>query len=274
MFRYAFTTELRDTGVHGFVLPKDQIIPSGEVRHTMCTLVANCTWWVSYKYDVYDCVLHRRCGPASRWSSTRSCLTFKRARSHNSSGNFNENKVDDNLCNSSKTHCIYMVSFVLFIKLAKLGDYDPQLHFGKKDIFVHSESFLLLPPAAGDASNEDSVLDLARICSTRPRSGSLLTSVCKLIPENAECCGLITRLSKLELLRSSSNLPPKDCRASCRDLIRARFNEMFRNIRKIYRYSEKYFSCNLCVQKRSVQGRLDFWEDPDSEADAPSVDYK
>jgi len=28
--RYAFTTELRDTGVHGFVLPKDQIIPSGE----------------------------------------------------------------------------------------------------------------------------------------------------------------------------------------------------------------------------------------------------
>ena len=52
-----------------------------------------------YKYDVYDCVLHRRCGPASRWSSTRSSLTFKRARSHNisSSGNFNENKVDDNL---------------------------------------------------------------------------------------------------------------------------------------------------------------------------------
>merc|ERR1712088_159440 len=45
----------------------------------------------------------RRCGPASRWSSTRSCLTFKRARSHNinSSGNFNENKVDDNLCHSS-----------------------------------------------------------------------------------------------------------------------------------------------------------------------------
>ena len=111
-------------------------------------------------------------------------------------------------------------------------------HFGKKDIFVQSESFLLLPPAAGDASNEDSVLDLARICSTRPRSGSLLTSVCRLIPENIQCCDLITRLSKLELSRSSSNLPPKDCRASCTDLIWARFNEMFRNIRRIYRYSE------------------------------------
>jgi len=28
--RYSFTTELRDTGSHGFILPKDQIIPSGE----------------------------------------------------------------------------------------------------------------------------------------------------------------------------------------------------------------------------------------------------
>ena len=28
--RYAFTTELRDTGYHGFELPADQIIPSGE----------------------------------------------------------------------------------------------------------------------------------------------------------------------------------------------------------------------------------------------------
>merc|ERR1719187_304604 len=28
--RFAFTTELRDTGSHGFILPKDQIIPSGE----------------------------------------------------------------------------------------------------------------------------------------------------------------------------------------------------------------------------------------------------
>merc|ERR1712080_809127 len=28
--RFAFTTELRDTGRHGFILPKDQIIPSGE----------------------------------------------------------------------------------------------------------------------------------------------------------------------------------------------------------------------------------------------------
>jgi len=28
--RFSFTTELRDTGRHGFVLPKDQIIPSGE----------------------------------------------------------------------------------------------------------------------------------------------------------------------------------------------------------------------------------------------------
>merc|ERR1712033_45466 len=28
--RFAFTTELRDTGRHGFVLPKEQIIPSGE----------------------------------------------------------------------------------------------------------------------------------------------------------------------------------------------------------------------------------------------------
>jgi len=28
--RFAFTTELRDTGKHGFVLPKEQIIPSGE----------------------------------------------------------------------------------------------------------------------------------------------------------------------------------------------------------------------------------------------------
>ena len=145
-----------------------------------------------------------------------------------------------------------MVSFVLFIKLAKLGDYDPQLHFGKKDIFVHSESFLLLPPAAGDASNEDSVLDLARICSTRPRSGSLLTSVCRLIPEKIQCCGLITRLSKLELLRSSSNLPPKDCRASCTDLIRARFNEMYRNIQRIDRYSEKYkVATCVCRKDRS-----------------------
>ena len=29
--RFAFTTELRDTGHFGFELPKDQIIPSGEV---------------------------------------------------------------------------------------------------------------------------------------------------------------------------------------------------------------------------------------------------
>merc|ERR1712168_890471 len=28
--RFSFTTELRDTGLHGFILPKDQIIPSGE----------------------------------------------------------------------------------------------------------------------------------------------------------------------------------------------------------------------------------------------------
>jgi len=28
--RFSFTTELRDTGRHGFVLPKDQIVPSGE----------------------------------------------------------------------------------------------------------------------------------------------------------------------------------------------------------------------------------------------------
>ena len=28
--RFAFTTELRDTGRYGFVLPPDQIIPSGE----------------------------------------------------------------------------------------------------------------------------------------------------------------------------------------------------------------------------------------------------
>merc|ERR550519_3326724 len=28
--RFVFTTELRDTGRYGFVLPKDQIIPSGE----------------------------------------------------------------------------------------------------------------------------------------------------------------------------------------------------------------------------------------------------
>jgi len=28
--RFSFTTELRDTGLHGFVLPKEQIIPSGE----------------------------------------------------------------------------------------------------------------------------------------------------------------------------------------------------------------------------------------------------
>jgi len=28
--RFAFTTELRDTGIHGFILPKEQIIPSGE----------------------------------------------------------------------------------------------------------------------------------------------------------------------------------------------------------------------------------------------------
>ena len=30
--RYAFTTELRDTGHYGFELPKSQIIPSGEVQ--------------------------------------------------------------------------------------------------------------------------------------------------------------------------------------------------------------------------------------------------
>lgn len=30
--RFAFTTELRDTGHFGFELPKDQIIPSGEVN--------------------------------------------------------------------------------------------------------------------------------------------------------------------------------------------------------------------------------------------------
>jgi len=28
--RFAFTTELRDTGHYGFELPKEQIIPSGE----------------------------------------------------------------------------------------------------------------------------------------------------------------------------------------------------------------------------------------------------
>ena len=28
--RFAFTVELRDTGAYGFVLPKEQIIPSGE----------------------------------------------------------------------------------------------------------------------------------------------------------------------------------------------------------------------------------------------------
>ena len=28
--RFAYTVELRDTGRHGFVLPADQIIPSGE----------------------------------------------------------------------------------------------------------------------------------------------------------------------------------------------------------------------------------------------------
>jgi len=28
--RYVFTTELRDTGYYGFVLPPEQIIPSGE----------------------------------------------------------------------------------------------------------------------------------------------------------------------------------------------------------------------------------------------------
>ena len=28
--RFAFTVELRDTGRYGFVLPKEQIIPSGE----------------------------------------------------------------------------------------------------------------------------------------------------------------------------------------------------------------------------------------------------
>ena len=28
--RFSFTTELRDTGRHGFILPKEEIIPSGE----------------------------------------------------------------------------------------------------------------------------------------------------------------------------------------------------------------------------------------------------
>ena len=150
------------------------------------------------------------------------------------------NEYDHISKNMTEFPRIQKVYNLFYRKMTKLVDYiwsTPQHHFGKKDIFVHNESFLLLPPAAGDASNEDSVLDLARICSTRPRSGSLLTSVCRLIPEKIQCCGLITRLSKLELLRSSSNLPPKDCRASCTDLIRARFNEMFRNIRRIYRYS-------------------------------------
>lgn len=28
--KYAYTAELRDTGKHGFLLPADQIIPTGE----------------------------------------------------------------------------------------------------------------------------------------------------------------------------------------------------------------------------------------------------
>jgi murein tripeptide amidase MpaA len=39
--RFAFTTELRDTGRHGFLLPKDQIIPSGEEMWAGFVVVAN-----------------------------------------------------------------------------------------------------------------------------------------------------------------------------------------------------------------------------------------
>jgi len=39
--RFAFTTELRDTGRHGFILPKKQIIPSGEEMWAGFQVVAN-----------------------------------------------------------------------------------------------------------------------------------------------------------------------------------------------------------------------------------------
>jgi len=39
--RFSFTTELRDTGRHGFLLPKDQIIPSGEEMWAGFQVVAN-----------------------------------------------------------------------------------------------------------------------------------------------------------------------------------------------------------------------------------------
>jgi len=39
--RFVFTTELRDTGRYGFVLPKDQIIPSGEEMWAGFTTVVN-----------------------------------------------------------------------------------------------------------------------------------------------------------------------------------------------------------------------------------------
>jgi len=47
--RFSFTTELRDTGRHGFVLPKDQIIPSGEEMWAGFEVVINRLIEVSQK---------------------------------------------------------------------------------------------------------------------------------------------------------------------------------------------------------------------------------
>ena len=59
------------------------------------------------------------------------------------------------------------------------------VHFGRKDILVHSESFLRLPPPPGEARKEDSILDFARNESVRPRNISFFASAWTLIPEHS-----------------------------------------------------------------------------------------
>ena len=56
------------------------------------------------------------------------------------------------------------------------------VHFGRKDILVHSESFLLRPPPLGEARKENSLPDLTLSESVRPRKGSFFESVWRLIP--------------------------------------------------------------------------------------------
>ena len=57
-------------------------------------------------------------------------------------------------------------------------------HFGKKDILVHSESFLRRPPPRLGEARKDSVLDRARNESVRPRNISFFVSAWRLIPKH------------------------------------------------------------------------------------------